>query len=418
MELGDQQKQAKDEILRWFEGPDQVYYLGGWAGTGKTSLASLLASELVGLEKTAFAAFTGKAALRLRELGCPNASTIHSWIYHSRENSRQMVADLKEELSELIQELQSDGVEVAELSNHPKVQHLEGLIAREEKIARRPIFSLNPLSPVKDLALSVLDEVSMVTDDMRKDWCSFGRKTLVLGDPFQLPPVGGEGAFTRQKPDYMLTQIHRQAEGNPIIALASSIRNLQYPQPQDWGNGTRVLRKSELSPVQLRNIVVNSDQVIVGKNETRHSYNNRLRTLLGFKGRWPNVGEKIVCLRNNHELGILNGALYTVVLEPDVYEDIERIDMVIEPVGGGQQLEVHAHTHHFVGKEEQLKKAWFTKKEAEEFDYGWALTCHKTQGSQYQNPVIFDESYIARDKRYNWLYTAVTRAQRSMTLIV
>lgn len=418
MELGQQQAEAEEDILRWYEGPEQVYYLGGWAGTGKTSLASRLASKLVGLEKTAFAAYTGKAALRLRELGCPNASTIHSWIYHSRENSRQMLLDIKEELQELVGELQAEGVDVAELADHPKVQHLEGLIAREEKVARRPIFSLNPLSQVKDLPLSVLDEVSMVTDEMRQHWCSFGRKTLVLGDPFQLPPVGGEGAFTSQKPNYMLTQIHRQAEGNPIIALASSIRGLEYPRPKDWGNGTRVLAKSDLNPTMLRNIVVNSDQIIVGKNETRHSYNNRIRTLLGHKGRWPNVGEKVVCLRNNHELGILNGALYTVVNDPDVYEDIERIDMILEPVGGGNQVEVHAHTHHFVGKEDQLKKAWFSKKEAEEFDFGYALTCHKTQGSQYKNPVIFDESYIAKQFRYQWLYTATTRAQESATLIV
>jgi Mesyanzhinovviridae Dda-like helicase len=418
MELGRQQREAEEDILRWFEGPDQVYYLGGWAGTGKTSLASLLASNLVGLENTAFAAFTGKAALRLRELGCPSASTVHSWIYHSRENSRQQLVDLKEELQGLISELQGDGVDASELADHPRVQQIEGLIAQEEKSARRPIFTLNPLSEVKNKDLGVLDEVSMVNEDMKRDWCSFGKKTLVLGDPFQLPPVGGEGAFTNRKPNYMLTEIHRQAEGNPIIALASSIRNMQYPQPKDWGRGTRVLRKTDLDSTMLRNIVMNSDQIIVGKNATRHSYNNRLRVLLGHKGRWPNVGEKIVCLRNNHEKGLLNGALYTVVNDPDVYEDIERIDMIVEPIGGGQQLEVHAHTHHFVGKEEQLKKMWFAKKDAEEFDFGYALTCHKTQGSQYKNPVIFDESYIAKQHRYNWLYTATTRAQESATLVL
>lgn len=417
MELGHQQEQAEQDILRWWEGPEQVYYLGGWAGTGKTSLASRLADKLVGLENTAFAAFTGKAALRLRELGCPSASTIHSWIYHSRENSRQLVLNLKEELTELIQELRADGLEAAELSDHPKVQHLEGLIAKEEKAARRPIFTLNSLSPVKDMKLGVLDEVSMVDMDMKKDWCSFGKKTLVLGDPFQLPPVGGEGAFTKAKPNYMLTQIHRQAEGNPIIQLASSIRSMNYPQPYTDGD-TRVVRLRDLSKEQLRKLVLESDQIIVGKNDTRHMYNNRMRTLLGHKGRWPNKGEKIVCLRNNHELGILNGALYTVVTSPDVYEDIDRLDMVIEPMGGGQQLEVHAHTHHFVGKEEQLKKEWFTKKEAEEFDFGYALTCHKTQGSQYQNPVVFDESYIAKQYRYNWLYTAATRAQVGLTLVL
>jgi exodeoxyribonuclease-5 len=418
MQLGPQQQEAYDAIVQWFEGPDQVFYLGGWAGTGKTSIASKLASDLVGLEKTAFAAFTGKAALRLRECGCPGASTIHSWIYKSRAQSNAHIEELKQELLDLRRDLYVDEYSAKEIDEHPKVQHLEGLIAQEEKAARKPIFILNHESVVGELPLGVLDEVSMVNQEMRDDWCSFGRKTLVLGDPFQLPPVGGEGAFTKDRPAFMLTQIHRQAEGNPIIALSTSIRNMEYPRPKEWGQGTRVLRRSDLSTNVLRDIVLESDQIIVGKNETRHSFNNRMRVLLGHKGKWPGEGEKIVCLRNNHEKGLLNGALYRVVKTPEVYEDIERLDMVIEPIEGGAQLEVHAHTHHFVGKEEQLRKQWFQRKEAEEFDYGYALTCHKTQGSQYRNPVIFDESFIARDKRYQWLYTATTRAQQSLTLLV
>jgi exodeoxyribonuclease-5 len=418
MELGPQQQKAYDAIVQWFEGPDQVFYLGGWAGTGKTSIASRLAADLVGLEKTAFAAFTGKAALRLRECGCLGASTLHSWIYRSRAQSNLRIEELKEEIRDLRRDLYIDEYTPAQIDEHPKVQHLEGLLKEEEKAARRPIFVLNPESLVAEMPLGVLDEVSMVNEEMKSDWCSFGQKTLVLGDPFQLPPVGGEGAFTRQRPDFMLTEIHRQAEGNPIIALSTSIRNMEYPRPKDWGQGTRVLRRSELSSNALRDIVLSSDQIIVGKNETRHSYNNRLRVLQGFKGKWPNKGEKVVCLRNNHEKGLLNGALYHIVSEPEVYEDIERLDMTIEPVDGGQAIDVHAHTHHFVAKEDALKKQWFQRKEAEEFDFGYALTCHKTQGSQYQNPVIFDESFIARDKRYQWLYTATTRAQKSLTLIV
>lgn len=418
MELGPQQQKAYDAVMQWYEGPDQVFYLGGWAGTGKTSSARKLAEDLVGLEKTAFAAFTGKAALRLRECGCLGASTLHSWIYRSRGASQDHLQLLKDELRELRAELYQDGYTPEQIDEHPKVQSIEGSIAEEEKAARRPIFVLNTDSLVAEMPLGVLDEVSMVNEEMRNDWCSFGQKTLVLGDPFQLPPVGGEGAFTRQRPDFMLTEIHRQAEGNPIIALSTAIRNMEYPRPKNWGQGTQVLRRSDLKPNELRDIVLESDQIIVGKNETRHSYNNRLRVLKGFKGRWPNKGERVVCLRNNHEKGLLNGALYNVVSEPEVYEDIERLDMTIEPVDGGQQVDVHAHTHHFVAKEDALKKAWFQRKEAEEFDFGYALTCHKTQGSQYRNPVIFDESFIARDKRYQWLYTAVTRAQQSATLLV
>ena len=416
-ELAPQQQEAFEDIEKWYNGPDQVYYLAGWAGTGKTSLARVLAQRLADFDEVIFAAYTGKAAFRLRECGCPSASTIHSYIYHSRESSREALVAYKKELDGLIASLQAEKVDPTYISAHPKVQQLEGLIYQEEQNSRRPIFKLNPLSPVKDAPLTVLDEVSMVDEKIKTDWCSFKTKVLVLGDPFQLPPVGGEGAFTKRKPNYMLTKIHRQAEGNPIIQLASQIRQMQMPKCGIYGNA-RIVRKSDLSKSELRDIVLRSDQVIVGKNDTRHEYNNRMRMLKGFKERYPMAGETLVCLRNNHELGLLNGALYEVVKRLEVFDDLDRVSLRVRPQGGGPEIDVDVHTHHFLGKEDLLKKMWFTKSEAEEFDYGYALTCHKAQGSQFKNPVIFDQSYIARQYRWNWLYTAFTRAIDGLTLVL
>jgi exodeoxyribonuclease-5 len=416
IQLDSQQQEAFEDIQRWYESPTQWYYLGGWAGTGKTTMARRLAQQLAG-DSVVYSAYTGKAALRLRELGCPGASTMHSFMYHSRESSKTQLKEYNEELAELLVELKAENLPQDYVDEHPGVQRLQGLIFQEEQNARRPIFKLNPESILKDMDLSVLDEVSMVNHEMKDDWLSYGQKTLVLGDPFQLPPVMGEGGFTRQAPNFMLTKIHRQAEGNPIIQLSTTIRGMQMPKC-GWHGKTRIVRKSDLTPSELRDVVLASDQIIVGKNETRHQYNNRVRMLRGFKERFPMAGEKIVCLRNNHEKGLLNGALYEVVKCLEVFEDIDRLDMLIRPLGGGQEIEVHSHTHHFLGKEDVLAKLWFEKKDAEEFDYGYALTCHKTQGSQYKNPVIFDQSWIARDKRWNWLYTAITRAEESFTLVL
>ena len=418
IQLDSQQQQAFENIKKWYDSDKQYFYLAGWAGTGKTSAARVMAQQLVGLDQTIFAAYTGKASLRLRECGCAGASTMHSFMYHSRSNSESTVKELREELSQLLVELRSEGeISDAYIDEHPEVQRLQGMIFEEEKNLRRPVFVLNSASIVGELPLSILDEVSMVNEQMGQDWLSFGRKVLVLGDPFQLPPVFGEGYFTKQQPNFMLTKIHRQAAGNPIIKLATQIRNMEMPAEGRYGT-TRVVRRSKLSKEQMRELVLASDQLIVGKNDTRHEFNNRIRVLRGFKGRYPVAGETVVCLRNNHEKGLLNGALYEVVRQVEVFEDIERIDLVIRPQGGGQEIEVHSHTHHFQGKEDILKKMWFQKSEAEEFDYGYALTCHKTQGSQFRNPVIFDQSYIARDKRWQWLYTAVTRAVEGFTLVL
>jgi exodeoxyribonuclease-5 len=162
--------------------------------------------------------------------------------------------------------------------------------------------------------------------------------------------------------------------------------------------------------------VLESEQIIVGKNKSRHEYNNRIRQLRGYKSPYPEVGERVICLRNDHELGIINGEQYKVLELVTVTDEIQRLDMVVEPVTGGQPIEVHCHTHHFLGQEKQLDKFYWEKREAQEFDFAYAVTCHKAQGSQFKNPVIFDESWGAF--RWQWLYTAVTRAQTSFTLVI
>lgn len=423
MKLGAQQSQAKDSILSWYRNPDSkpAFYLGGWAGTGKTSIAQPIAEELAG-SAVVYAAYTGKAAYVLQEKGCFSAGTMHSVIYHSGEASEKKVKELREKRAAEAVKLLSDGYDEAALDLHPRLSLLDGEIALEEKNARRPIFSLNPDSKLKLAKLAVIDEVSMVNEKMAKDWLSFGVKTLVLGDPFQLPPVAGEGFFTRHQPNFMLTEIHRQAEGNPIIFLSTLIRQSERPSFGSYGT-SRVLKRGSVTKTELADMILKSDQVIVGENKTRHRFNNRIRELKGFltsdpDSKWPQAGERVVCLKNNHELGLLNGALYDVVRLIEAYPEIDRLEMTVKPVGGGSPIDVHCHTHHFLGDEETLNKQWYSKKEAQEFDFGYALTCHKSQGSQFENPLIWDESYVARGDRMKWLYTATTRAVKSVTLLL
>ena len=109
----------------------------------------------------------------------------------------------------------------------------------ERKRLAQPAFTLNQFSPVKDAGLVVIDECSMVDDRMGQDLLSFGTKVLVLGDPAQLPPVRGSGFFTdTETPDVMLTEIHRQAKDNPIIAMATKVRNKEARSP--WENMGKV----------------------------------------------------------------------------------------------------------------------------------------------------------------------------------
>jgi len=408
---------AVDEFCR--DPSRQVFRLFGYAGTGKTTLAKHFTE---GVDDVLFGAYTGKAAYVLRQKGCPNASTIHSMIYHTKEKGKARLKEIEAMLAALLIELRQEAgshLSPAELTevfnNNRRVRDLREQVERERKALSRPSFTLNEESPVKDVDLVVIDECSMVDGRMGEDLLSFGTKVLVLGDPAQLPPVGGGGFFTEGvQPDVMLTEIHRQAAESPIIAMATKVRQGERLDVGTYGN-CRVINQPQMSPEDA----LHADQLLVGRNKTRHSSNRRMRSLLGRgTNDYPVVDDKLVCLRNNHEKGLLNGALWYVegvgaITEDRVYMTVSaESDLEGQP---GTELEVEAHTHYFEGRDESLP--WWERKEAEEFDYGYAMTVHKAQGSQWDEVVLFDEAWCFRQDRDRWLYTGITRAAEQLTVV-
>jgi ATP-dependent exoDNAse (exonuclease V) alpha subunit len=362
-----QQDAALLAVSAWLKdksGP-QVFRLFGWAGTGKSTLARYLAE---GVRSVKYAAFTGKAALVMRKKGCRGASTIHSLIYT--------------------------------------------LVSEKEG---EPRFALDPESEALTADLIVIDEVSMVDEVLAQDLLSFGTKVLVLGDPFQLPPVQGAGFFTAHEPDVMLTEIHRQAADNPIIRMSMEIREGGY---LDYGryDESIVIPKSDVD----REAVVTADQVLVGRNKTRVDYNDRLRELKGLPRHEPVAGDRLVCLRNNPVKRLLNGQIWTAAEVKKRSGNRYSMDLVPdeETTASGNKAKAHVVTHaaFFSGEEESL--SWPERKRIDEFTFGYCLTVHKSQGSQWDRVYLFDESFVFRDDRRRWLYTGVTRASEQITVVV
>ena len=231
----DLQARAIREIKDWFlhrTAEQQVFRVFGYAGVGKTTLTRHAIDEL-GLETMTkepngsggcladgvlYAAFTGKAALVMTRKGTP-ASTIHSLIYRVSEATPEEIERVEQEIAEIRAKLPTLDPAVR-LFEESRLRSLE---IRLDNI-HEPRFVFNGQSLVRDAALIVLDEVSMVGDDMARDLLAFGKPILVLGDPGQLPPIRGEGAFTKAQPDVMLTEIHRQAGESAIIRLATMAR--------------------------------------------------------------------------------------------------------------------------------------------------------------------------------------------------
>src|SRR6188768_2980869 len=362
------QQQALTVVAEWLKskpgsnGTPQVFRLFGYAGTGKTTLARHIADEADGEVK--FAAFTGKAASVMRGKGCSGASTIHSLIYRARESGEEI-----------------------------------------------PSFDLWDEAPASKAELIIIDECSMVDAELGRDLLSFGVPVLVLGDPAQLPPIQGGGFFTEAEPDAMLTEVHRQAQDDPIVRLSMEIRAGEYLEPGRYGE-TEVVRKSDLDPQR----VIEADQVLVGRNTTRRSYNARLRERRGFADAMPAAGDKLVCLRNNRKKGLFNGSLWSVKQAPTTRKQILKMRLLPEDFGGSRAVAVSVRPECFTGAVEQLD--WQQRKRYDEFDFGYVLTVHKSQGSQWDDVVLFDESFAFPDGRERWLYTGITRAAKKLTVVV
>lgn len=374
MQFSPQQDEALTAVARWLKaGRPQIFRLFGYAGTGKTTLARYFAEHVDG--QVQFAAFTGKAAQVLRSRGATNARTIHSLIYRPR--GEEQVED------------ETTG-----------------------RTTMSPTFSLNRQSPISKAKLVIIDECSMVDEALGRDLLSFGTPILVLGDPGQLPPISGGGFFTEHEPDYLLTEIHRQARDNPIIRLALDVREGREFMYGDYG-AAQVIGKQDVD----QDLVLSADQVLVGINRTRRRYNQRLRHLKGFEARFPQAGDKLVCLRNDPSKGLLNGSLWKVMTSSR--ETVKPgINLLVSPEEDDPDRGV--------SKIKLLKAAfddpdaeipWQTKKRYDDFDYGYALTVHKAQGSQWNDVVLFDESFAFRETRQRWLYTAVTRAAERLTVV-
>jgi len=365
----DQQKDALKAVDKWFteyktsRNPSkQIFTLFGYAGTGKTTLARHFAE---GTDSPMFAAFTGKASLVMRKAGCVGARTIHSLIYIAEQNEK-----------------------TGEVT-----------------------FRLNGNSDLRLADLLIIDECSMVNEELGKHLLSFKKPILVLGDPAQLPPVDGAGFFTERKPDIMLTEIHRQAKDNPIIYLATEARNGRMPDIGEYGDS--VVKSGIKSSDALE-----ADQILVGRNATRENMNRKMRKLMKFTTDLPAPNEKLICLRNDNDLGIFNGGMFTVLeqLNNKFKTQFNRY-MLQSDDEDRQPLIVKVHNSFFMG--DVPTPHWKMLKNSQQFDFGYAITCHRAQGSQWGNVLAYgSESFVFREHQYKFLYTAITRAKERITLVV
>lgn len=383
-DLSHDQSHALSHLLEWYGNErtaKRFVTLGGYAGTGKSTLIAVLRSRLKALYpdlSVAFASYTGKAARVLRgkleEEGAlypkDSVSTIHALIYTPIVNDR------------------------------------EEIVGWQQKDAL-------------DKGLVIIDEASMVDGGIWAHLSSYGVPIIAVGDHGQLPPINGSFNLMA-KPDVYLDEIHRQAKGNPIIDVSVAARTAGYIQPGRYSSGVVKYASDDPDAAERMDELLKNYRtdmlILCGYNSTRKRINSIIRAHLGFESPDPASGDRVICLRNNHAKRLYNGMLGTI-----------RTVTSGDGAWLEAEIDMDGDSTPYVGRisREQFKADSalnFTDKRSRTmagdlFDFGYALTVHKAQGSQARHVVLFEERFpkMDDDQWKRWLYTAVTRAEAELT---
>ncbi|AXQ69773.1 Dda-like helicase [Caulobacter phage CcrSC] len=440
MQLSGQQEEAIKVIVKRLVGdyPEPLTYLAGYAGTGKsTILPFIIASLGFDPKDIAFLAPTGKAAkvmtqkLMAQGFKLSAAATIHSAIYRARPAPiSQLEAELYEAQTSRerlkLNGGQPEAINALTRTINRLEKELDDLYT-EEKIH----FQLNPDSLVKDKKLIVVDEASMVGRSIADDLLYFGVPILAMGDPGQLPPVQDDAGLTAGEPDYFLTEIHRQAADNPILQLATMARQGKILVPGVYGDGRAVVMKRRDFNNGHFDWDAPAPQFIVGTNATRWRVTKMLRQGYCVPGaEHPNSGPQegeplIICKNNRAYPTLVNGTEVDAIASHMLHKGQTTFPFKIQDEDG-RKYEINAFQglfeEHYAGKKNAFsstsRSAFKARKNSVELDWGWAITCHKSQGSQYPEVVVIDESGVFRDDSAKWAYTAITRAAEKLTILV
>ncbi|MEA2056472.1 MAG: AAA family ATPase [Patescibacteria group bacterium] len=383
MQISQDKKKIIQKLLSWYQKHyKQSAYItvGGYAGTGKTTLIAIFRriihkknDEL----KVAFVSYTGKAAQVLKNKLKQNKTlydndfvgTIHSLIYSPVVNSKQQIVGWE------------------------KKDNL-------------------------DYDLIIIDEASMVDYEIWNDLLSYSTSIIAVGDHGQLPPIKSNFNLM-SNPNLKLETIHRQARNNPIIELSIQAREKGHIPIKKFSNKVMKINQKDVAAQELaENLIENYDEnmmLLTGYNFSRKQLNQTVRQNLGFFEYEPQPHDRVICLRNNHSKGIYNGMLGTIISinqkDKDWYFAKIKMDDLEKNYTGLISVKQFKSkkTLNFTDKRSQIMKG-------DLFDFGYALTVHKAQGSQAKKVVLFEQRFkqMNDNEWKRWLYTAVTRAEEEL----
>ena len=366
--------------------------IAGYAGSGKTTLIKFIIAALdLDPEDVAYVTYTGKAASVLRQKGCPNAVTAHKLLYNTK--------------------LMSNGQYFHTPKN--KLDH--------------------------EFKLIVVDEVSMLPKTLWELLLKHKIHILACGDPFQIPPIyQEEDNKVLDNPHIFLDEIVRQAKESDIIRISMDIREGKILKPY-LGEDARIYSSAEVNS----SMYLWADEIIVGTNKLRQEINNGIRSMLNYD-KFPQEGDKIICLKNSWnyvsefgEEALVNGTI-GYLQDANPLKKIYRMGGINSKEIEFLLVDIETDNDNFISIPVDLtalttgKKSFTSQEEFYiykdkrnsfpppiEFNYGYAITCHRAQGSQWDKVLVQEERFpFDKEEHARWLYTAVTRAAQKLVLIL
>lgn len=400
MELSKQQQQAIDYCMNNL---DKSVTIFGYAGTGKSTILSELMKRMneAGV-KYIFTAPTNKAVRVLQKKGV-TASTLFSFLFKAKTPVMTESVEKHYEKLKVKYEQTKDKATLEEIQVIHK-QYSE-------------IKAVDALTPEEAKGMTVIiDECSMVGRKVYGEKLEkLGMRIIAVGDPEQLPPVKDELYFTQA--DFTLTEVFRTALDNPILALATRVRS----KDGDWLGLGQVLGREygymcETLPVEeIAELMKDYDQTICYTNKARKMLNQITRKARGIESMIPIKGERLI-LRNTviGEDVFVNGEMIEVKSSRLIKGSKGKLRMKFTRVGDeqvfdktffGENINLDQHWPDFGAVSNQTLKA----------DYGYAITGHASQGSEYDTVLVVLEK---RSVNRQWFYTALTRAKQRVLVAV
>lgn len=397
--LSDEQRAAFEKIVEWCDFCIGDHYdiltLGGYAGTGKTTLLCALAAHFEN-KRVAFCSLTGKAVSVLKQKfisqnvrsGNHEIATIHSLLYS------------------------------------PITGKGGAIIGWKKK-------------DTLDYDLIVVDEGSMVNQEILQDFMEFEVPLLAVGDHGQLPPI--QGTFNLMgDPELRLEHIHRQAEGSPILALSQTIRDTgTFPSVYSNTPEVQFLAKAQAGEV-LRSLYntpgfkLDDLALLCFKNKTRTMLNKLARTIRwGKDAALPIIGDQVICLRNSYD-GLFNGMRgeFTDIKQTSEVHLMSTVTFPSERV----RFDGAVNRHQFC-RDKTFKdlgeygntsgyRAYSWLQLGLLLDYGYCMTSHKAQGSEFPYVVFYDDYDPAHhgdadpvDFYKRLIYTAISRCRKYLVVL-